>query len=96
MINLPGKISHKIVDSRCTILQAMKLMDERYSKSFIVFKEQRFIGMITIGDLQRAIIAHKSFETPIAELIDNKQKNTRNLLIIKRKLGTGCSNIVQR
>ncbi len=74
MINFPDKISHKIVDSKCTILQAMKLMDERCSKSFIVFKDQRFIGMITIGDLQRAIIAHKSFETPIAELIDNKQK----------------------
>ncbi len=68
------KISSKIIDSDKTILQTMKLMDERDSKSLLVFTESRFIGLITIGDLQRAIIANKPFDMPIGLLIDNSIK----------------------
>ena len=68
------RIKVKIVDSDKTILQTMKLMDERFSKSLLVFRSDHFVGLITIGDIQRAIIANKSFDTPIGELIDNTQK----------------------
>ena len=57
-----------------SITQTMKVMDEKKVKSLLVFEEVRFIGLITIGDLQRAIIANMSFDTPIGNLIDNKTK----------------------
>ena len=40
----------------------------------LIFNGDIFLGMITNGDLQRAIIANKPFNTPISELIDNTNK----------------------
>lgn len=57
-----------------TIIQTMKLMDEGYTKSLIVFDKGKFIGIITNGDLQRAIIAKVPFNTPILKVVDNKTK----------------------
>ncbi len=52
----------------------MKMMDCCHSKSLLVFEQGQFLGMITNGDLQRAIIANHSFDTPIGTLIDNSTK----------------------
>lgn len=68
------RIQNRTIFSDSTIIQTMRMMDERHVKSLIVLEKDEFLGMITIGDLQRAIIANKSFDTPIANLIDNKQK----------------------
>ena len=68
------KIKSKIVDASLTIIQSMKLMDDKRTKSLLIFNGDIFLGMITNGDLQRAIIANKPFNTPISELIDNTNK----------------------
>lgn len=68
------RILEKIVDSEKTIIQTMKLMDDGFTKSLIVFEKERFLGIITNGDLQRAIIAKVPFETPILKVVDNKTK----------------------
>ena len=68
------RIISLIVDSRKTIIQTMKLMDEKFTKSLIVFDNARFVGIITNGDLQRAIIAKVPFDTPILKVVDNKTK----------------------
>lgn len=68
------RINDLIVDSKKTIIQTMKMMDERFTKSFIVFDNNKFIGIITNGDLQRAIIAKVPFDTPIRKVIDNRTK----------------------
>jgi len=68
------RIQAKIVDSKVSIIQAMKHMDEARTKSLLVFDGDKFIGMITNGDLQRAIIANKPFSMPIIDLIDNNNK----------------------
>ena len=52
----------------------MKMMDDCSAKSLLVFNDNKFIGMITNGDLQRAIIANKPFDTEIGSLINNSQK----------------------
>jgi len=80
------RIKVKIVDSYKTILQTMKLMDERCSKSLLVFNSDHFVGLITIGDIQRAIIANKSFDTPIGELIDNTRKQYARTTDNKEKI----------
>ena len=39
-----------------SLLDAMKKMDEVKVKYLFVFQEERFCGLVTIGDIQRAII----------------------------------------
>ena len=68
------RIQTLIVDSGKTIIQTMKIMDDVRIKSLLVFEEERFVGMITNGDLQRAIIANKPFSMPIINLVDNANK----------------------
>jgi dTDP-glucose pyrophosphorylase len=57
-----------------SIIETLRIMDERRTKSLMVVDGDKFLGMITVGDLQRAIIAHKPFDTPICLLIDNNVK----------------------
>lgn len=68
------KIKNRIVDSQKTLIQTMRLMDERCTKSLLVFNNHKFVGIITNGDLQRAIISKVPFETTIINILDNKTK----------------------
>ena len=70
----PERIQKRIIDFNKSIIQTMKLMDEGFIKSLLVFKNDQFLGMITNGDLQRAIIANKPFDTEIGTLINNSEK----------------------
>ena len=70
----PDRIETKKVNASSTIIQTMKLMDDARTKSFLVFENEHFLGMITNGDLQRAIIANKPFSMTISNLIDNANK----------------------
>ena len=76
---LPVRIQKRIVASNSTIIQTMKLMDECCTKSLLVFDDEKFLGLITNGDLQRAIIANKPFDTEIGTLIDNSTKKYANI-----------------
>ena len=73
-MTFPQRIEKKIVDASSSLIQTLKLMDEGFTKSLIVFDDGSFIGIITNGDLQRAIIANKPFNTPIREIVDNSTK----------------------
>lgn len=68
------RIKKKIIDASMTLIQTMKKMDEGYTKSLIVFANEKFVGIITNGDLQRAIIAKVPFDTPIIKVVDNSNK----------------------
>lgn len=71
---LTERVQKRIVNSQKTIIQTMKIMDDGCVKSLLVFKNDKFLGMITNGDLQRAIIANKPFDTEIETLINNSEK----------------------
>ena len=71
---LSERIQSKIVSSDKTIIQTMKLMDEAFTKLFLVFEGERFLGIITNGDLQRAIIANTPFDTPIGKIVSREGK----------------------
>lgn len=47
---------HLIIESTISILSALKIMDERRSKLLIVFKNSKYHSLLSIGDIQRAII----------------------------------------
>lgn len=68
------RVRKKIVSAETSIIQAIRLMDEGFTKLLLVFDGEQFLGIITNGDLQRAIIAHTPFETPIRQVIDNTTK----------------------
>ena len=71
---LSERIQSKIVDSSKTIIQTMKIMDDAFTKLLLVFEDNKFLGIITNGDLQRAIIANTPFETPIGKIVSREGK----------------------
>lgn len=73
-MNFCERISRRVIDSHKTIIQTMELMDDEFAKSLLVFEGDMFLGMITNGDLQRAIIANKPFDTAIGTIVDNTKK----------------------
>jgi len=68
------RIRKKIISADKTIIQTMKMMDDACSKLLLVFDCDSFLGIITNGDLQRAIIMHIPFDTPIGQIVTRKGK----------------------
>lgn len=68
------RIQKRIISSDKNIIQTMKMMDGACAKLLLVFDEEKFLGIITNGDLQRAIIAHIPFDTPIGKIVNRKGK----------------------
>lgn len=56
---------HLIVPVSLTLLQAVKRMDEVRCKLLLVTERERFIGLLSIGDVQRAIIRN----VPLSEQV---------------------------
>jgi dTDP-glucose pyrophosphorylase len=63
------KIKDRIILVDDTILQSLKRMDILQAKLLFVFDQEKFIGLLSIGDLQRAIIRNESLDTPIRDII---------------------------
>lgn len=62
------------IQKKSTILQALQQMDSARHKMLLVFDEEKFYSIITIGEIQRAIIRHIDMSTPIVNIIDVKKK----------------------
>ena len=67
---LIGKIKERIITPTVTLLDAMKLMDEIMVKTLFVINEDHFEGIITLGDIQRAIINNISLKEPVSHILD--------------------------
>jgi dTDP-glucose pyrophosphorylase len=62
----------KILIGDCeTILAALKKMDQYDRKLLIVTKDDRFAGLISIGDIQRAIIKDISLDARVKDILRN-------------------------
>ena len=73
-MSFPDRIKKRIITSDKTIIQTMKIMDDAYTKLLLVFDGDDFLGIITNGDLQRAIIANTPFDTPIGKIVSRDGK----------------------
>jgi len=73
-MSFSDRICKRIVEADRTVIQTMKIMDESYTKLLLVFNGEDFLGIITNGDLQRAIIANTPFDTPIEKIISREGK----------------------
>lgn len=71
-----------------SIINTMKMMDEVHHKSLLVYDSDKFYSIVTIGDLQRAIIANYDLNSPISEIIKTEEKQyaytTDNIEDIKK------------
>ena len=69
-----NKIQNRAIQASATVLQSLKKMDETRVKMLFVFDNERFLSILTIGDIQRAIIRQVELNTPVSNIIDiNKQ-----------------------
>lgn len=83
------KIQNRIIEPECTILAAMKRMDEIKMKILFVFSSEHFEGILTLGDLQRAIIKGFSLTDSVINIIDKNKiyaYATESLDSIKEKM----------
>ena len=68
-----SRVSERSIQINITLLQALKNMDEVKVKILLVFSGEHFEGLITIGDIQRAIIKNISLKEPVSRIL-NKNK----------------------
>jgi dTDP-glucose pyrophosphorylase len=67
------KIKPRIIAPDRSLLTAMKQMDAGGVKSLFVFRDNQFEGLLTIGDIQRAIIKNITLSTPISAILDKNK-----------------------
>ena len=62
------------ISTTTSINQALKIMDETFARLLIVMDEKKFIGVLSIGDIQRAIISKIPLIEPISNIIRKEAK----------------------
>lgn len=67
------KIKSRIIVPSTSLLDSMKLMDEVMVKTLFVLKDDHFEGIITLGDIQRAIINNIALKEPVSKIIDKNK-----------------------
>lgn len=83
------KYSKYIIDSSASILAALKQMDDIGTKLLIVVTLDRYLSIVSIGDLQRAILKNQPLETSLIDItIDEKLVcyETDSYEIVKEKM----------
>ena len=63
------KIKERAITYSSTLLDAMKLMDDIKVKILFVFENMHFEGIVTIGDIQRAIINNIGLKEPVGKIL---------------------------
>lgn len=67
------KIKKSTISPETSLLEAMKLMDSSKVRTLFVFSGNHFESIITIGDIQRAIINNIALKEPVSHIL-NKNK----------------------
>lgn len=69
-MNNTSKIRNKIINVNDTIISALRKMDGHRTKLVFVFDGDKFESILTIGDIQRAIIRHSTLTDPVSTILD--------------------------
>ena len=73
-MNYKERISNKIVQVTQSIIWALKIMDAQKVKLLYVYDNDVFVSILTIGDIQRAIIANVDLNASIRGILDFDKK----------------------
>jgi len=68
-----NKINNRIIQISHPIIQALKIMDSEKVKSLFAYNNDTFEGLLTIGDIQRAILKGIDLTNSISTIIDKKK-----------------------
>jgi len=74
MLDKSIKINQLKLQLNSTLLDALRKMDETYKRLLLIFEGEKFINVLSIGDIQRAIIQNKSLDSPVSDVL---RKETR-------------------
>lgn len=66
------RIKNISIEKSASIITALKQMDGAHVKLLIVIDEGHFVSVLSIGDIQRAILANIPLTSPIAEILREK------------------------
>jgi dTDP-glucose pyrophosphorylase len=83
------RIHNRVVNNSYSLLQAMKKMDEEKVKTLFVFEGDKFEGIFTIGDIQRAIIKGYTLSEHIDKVLDKDKiyaSDTEDKNVITEKM----------
>lgn len=83
------KIQKRIISGTNTLIQALTQMDERGVKLLFVFENDKFLGILTIGDIQRAIIKNVDMNSAVLSILDRNKiyaRTSDSLEVIKEKM----------
>lgn len=61
--------ANNLIPPETTVLSALKIMDAISQKLLIIVEGKKFIGVLSIGDIQRAIINQKNLDAPVTEIL---------------------------
>lgn len=73
-MDIKEKLKDRLIESNKDILFALKKMDRIDKKLLFVFEKNKFLSILSIGDLQRALIANKDINTPVKEVLREKTR----------------------
>lgn len=68
------RIDNRSIASTDNLLAALKQMDAQKVKMLFVFDQESFVSILTIGDIQRAIVKNISLDAPVADVVDRNKK----------------------
>lgn len=68
------RINKRKIDASDDLLSALKQMDKINQKSLLVFKENKFLNVLSVGDIQRSILKNIELGSPVGNVL---RKNTR-------------------
>lgn len=68
------EINNRKINNQRSLLSALKQMDEQHVKMLFVFENERFVSILTIGDIQRAIVKNLSLDAPISTILELNKK----------------------
>jgi len=68
-----AKIQNRAIQSTKNIIEALKQMDEVKVKMLFVFEDEKFAGLLTIGDVQRSILKSVDLAQSIITILDRNK-----------------------
>lgn len=74
MMDKNKKIGSLRISSFESLLTALKQMDALKVKVLFVYESDAFVSILTIGDIQRAIVKNISLDAPVADVVDRNKK----------------------
>ena len=80
---MAADVQKLLCPGHATLLEALRRIDSgARGVTFVVDSEARFLGLLTDGDVRRALLARCPFETPARELVDKLSTSFRSVKVI--------------